>query len=215
MFGPEYPKIQTLFKRDEKTKVIIPDQFTQEEFTYLAKDPWVWTEKIDGTNVRIHWNGTTAVVGGRTDNAQMPAPLMEHLRPFLNGNVWLETFGHPDVTVYGEGYGPGIQKGGHYRTDQAFIAFDIRIGEYWLKREDMIGIAERLGFNVVPLVGEFNLLAAIAQIKDNRIPSAMGPTAVLEGIVGHPAVDVRDSHGKRITVKLKVRDFEELRRKSG
>ena len=48
----EYQKINTLFKRDVKN-VIIPSQYTCEEFSYLKDCLWECTEKIDGTNIRI------------------------------------------------------------------------------------------------------------------------------------------------------------------
>ena len=44
----EYPKINTLFKRDDKN-IIIPSQYTCEEFSYLKDCLWECTEKIDGT----------------------------------------------------------------------------------------------------------------------------------------------------------------------
>lgn len=53
----EYHKIQTCFKRDEKTKRIIEGDWTLPEFEYLKDCQWVFTEKVDGTNIRVMWNG--------------------------------------------------------------------------------------------------------------------------------------------------------------
>ena len=44
-----YPKIETLFKRDEKFN--ITDEIRCPEFDNIKK--WLITEKIDGTNIRI------------------------------------------------------------------------------------------------------------------------------------------------------------------
>ena len=37
--------------------------FSKPEFEYLAKSIWVGTEKIDGTNIRIGWDGEKAELG--------------------------------------------------------------------------------------------------------------------------------------------------------
>lgn len=88
----EYPKIQTLFLRDEKN-VIMPDNFTSEEFEFLKDCKWECTEKIDGTNIHVdleisfeydeHGNITMEVgdreICGRTERAKIPTHLMEKL----------------------------------------------------------------------------------------------------------------------------------------
>ena len=83
-FGPTYPKIDTVFKRDAARRfIIIPGDYSTPEFEYLADTPWGWTEKVDGTNIRLHWDGSEVTIGGRTDNAQVPSPLVANLRPLL------------------------------------------------------------------------------------------------------------------------------------
>lgn len=46
----EYPKINTLFKRDENN-IIIPSEYTLSEFEYLKYCPFECTEKIDGNRI--------------------------------------------------------------------------------------------------------------------------------------------------------------------
>ena len=108
----EYHKIQTVFKRDPKNrnKTLLEGQFSTPEFEYLKDNTWVFTEKVDGTNIRIMWDGKNITFGGRTDNAQIPATLYERL-----SNMFAEGFeGIIDgpACLYGEGYGAKIQKGG-------------------------------------------------------------------------------------------------------
>lgn len=76
----EYHKIETLFERDTNgTKKLIEGAFRNDAVKYLANNDWYFTEKIDGTNIRIHWNGHKVEFAGRTDRAQIPNHLMDYL----------------------------------------------------------------------------------------------------------------------------------------
>ncbi len=215
-FGPEYTKINTLFKRDER-RLIVPGDWATEEFELLKDVPWTWTEKIDGTNIRLHWNGENITVGGRTDSAQSPSHLLTHdcLGRINHPPLWAETF--PDsnnVTVFGEGYGPKIQSGGHYRPDHSFIIFDVRVGDWWLKPDAVAEVADKLGFEVVPDMGTMTLRDAVALIEKGAIGSTFAG-ARIEGLVGRPAVDLYTRKGERIVAKIKVKDFLDLERRGG
>ena len=75
----EYPKIETLFNRDEKTRKVISGQARLVEFYNVRY--WHITEKIDGTNIRVCLNPDGSVsLGGRTENAQLPTRLLNYLR---------------------------------------------------------------------------------------------------------------------------------------
>lgn len=212
-FGPTYPKIDTVFKRDaERRLVIIPGDYSTPEFEYLADAQWVWTEKVDGTNIRLHWNGSEVTIGGRTDEAQVPAPLVANLRPFLEPDTWTGVFPDAaDVTLYGEGYGAKIQKGGQYRPDQAFVLFDVKIGPWWLQRPNAEDIAGKVGFDAVPIVGTWTLPDACEMVRLSKVESAW-PGARIEGLVGRPAVDLFNRKGERIVTKIKVKDYTDLAR---
>ena len=54
----EYTKIPNIFKREEFGKNrLIEGDFSSDELEYLADNLWVWTEKVDGTNIRVIWDG--------------------------------------------------------------------------------------------------------------------------------------------------------------
>jgi len=109
-----YHKIQTVFKRDPDNnyKTLLEGQFSRPEFEYLADCVWVFTEKVDGTNIRVMWDGVKVIFGGKTDNAQLHAQLVQHLRDTFTEDLMMEAFGaEGNVCLYGEGYGAGIQKG--------------------------------------------------------------------------------------------------------
>ena len=57
----EYQKINTLFKRDANN-IIIPTEYTLEEFEYLNNNIFECTEKIDGTNIRIELKSTSLLI---------------------------------------------------------------------------------------------------------------------------------------------------------
>lgn len=215
MFGPEYPKINTLWQRDERG-VIVLGAYAMPELEYLAQNNWLWTEKVDGTNIRLHFDGASVAIGGRTDNANVPASLVRALQPLTDVALWLKIFGGGyAVTLYGEGYGAKIQSGGHYRSDQAFVLFDVRVGEWWLRWDDVMDVAGKMDIEHVPVVGSWSLETAhkvIGQLGP-RLESEW-PGAPMEGIVGRPQVQLLDRRGDPLMVKLKYKDYDSLRRRS-
>lgn len=127
----EYHKIETLFERDEKTKKLIEGKFRNETIGYLKDNKWQFSEKIDGTNIRVFWDGHKVSFYGRTDKAQIPALLTNRLMELFGGEVneqmFEQKFGETPVMLVGEGYGEKIQSGGNYRKGQDFILFDVLI----------------------------------------------------------------------------------------
>jgi len=80
----EYHKIETLLNRNEKFKVV-ENEWRLPEFDYLKNNIWEFTEKIDGTNIRVIYNGLGEVLfNGKTDNAQIPKPLLLRLQELFS-----------------------------------------------------------------------------------------------------------------------------------
>lgn len=206
----EYIKIDTLFERDVNgSKKLIKGKFRSEAVKYLADNIWVFTEKIDGTNIRIHWDGHKVTFGGRTNNAQIPSNLVKYLMDTFGTmeaeEMFEQKFGSTEVTLYGEGYGPKIQKGGLYRPDVSFILFDVLIGDIWLKRDSVEDIAKAFGIDVVPIIFKGTINEAV-EFVETKPKSTIG-NAPMEGVVGRPEIEMFDRMGKRIIVKIKVKDF--------
>lgn len=210
----EYTKIETIFERDmDGTKKLIEGKFRNETVEYLKDNEWVCTEKIDGTNIGIVWDGHKVSYQGRTERAQIPAHLMNKLIEMFGGNaneeLFEQKFGETQVILFGEGYGAKIQKGGgNYRSDVSFILFDVYLPEQnlWLKRDALEDIAKTFGIDVVPIVFTGTLNGAVDFIKTK--PKSTIGVADMEGIVCKPKIDMLDRMGKRLVVKVKVRDFE-------
>ena len=203
----EYQKIQSIFKRDERTHKFIIGEYSLPEFEYLAYNYWIGTEKVDGTNVRINWDGGKIEFGGRTDNAQMPLSLLQRLEQLFPIEKFKTLYPETPMTLYGEGYGAGIQKGGgnYIPTGVDFILIDVLVDEWWLKREDIEDVANKLGIKVVPVVYGGKLISAIQPVKQG-LKSTFGDF-MAEGMVLKPAIELKTRSGDRIITKLKTKDF--------
>lgn len=210
----EYPKIETLFKRDmEGSKQIVIGAYRDPTVEFLKDCQWEFTEKIDGTNIGIVWDGHRVSFQGRTERAQIPTHLVNKLNELFGSveseELFEQKFSDTEVILFGEGYGTKIQAvGSRYRNDVSFILFDVYIPAHnlWLTRESVNDIAKSFGIDAVPVIFTGTLDEGIAYVKEEHI-STIG-TAPMEGLVGRPATELRDRRGKRIMVKIKARDFK-------
>jgi len=208
----EYHKIETIFNRDVTgTKKLIEGDYRNETVEMLRNIPWIITEKIDGTNIRIHWDGHRVELAGRTDRAQIPSDLVNYLNSTFctleAEELFEQKFGSCTVTLYGEGYGKKIQKNGSlYRPDDvSFIMFDVMVGDVWIKRDSVEDIATCFGVETVPILGIMTLPEAVEYVKA-RPMSTIGK-APMEGVVAKPENDLFDRLGNRLVVKIKACDF--------
>jgi ATP-dependent RNA circularization protein (DNA/RNA ligase family) len=209
----EYHKINSIFMRDmdKPGSPFIAGKYAAAEIEYLKNNQWEWTEKVDGTNIRIMYVGGAVSFGGKTDRAEIPAHLLKRLTEIFNNDNMKQAFGETDVCLYGEGFGYKIQGkvGIDYLKDKVdFYLFDIKIGNWWLKREDVAGIAEKLGLLAPVVVGYGTIDEAIEVVK-RGFKSAFG-TADAEGLVLRPTVELLSRGGERIITKVKARDFKEV-----
>lgn len=234
-----YHKIQTLFKRHlegKKKGKMIQGDWTTPELEYLAGNEWEFTEKVDGTNIRIGYDLDPAHLdkvefAGRSDNASIPDPLMHYLEDTFTPGLFKDAELN-NVILFGEGYGPKIQGGGKYFTTDVlndpeqhhhkFVLFDVKIGPWWLARKDVDDIAAKLGIESVPTIGHGTLWEAI-EIVSSGITFNKGGGLVrwgrgglqsqwgdfeAEGIVARPSVPMFDRKGQRIITKIKAVDFK-------
>lgn len=222
----EYPKIDTLYERGADFSV-----------TDVLKSPvigtineWHVTEKIDGTNIRIDLRNTrpdgygdgavfpdVVTFGGRTSAAQLHAELINHIQSTFTVEKMaaLRLDAEPTtITLFGEGYGAGIQKGGGaYRKDRAVILYDVLIGDkWWLEYSDVVEIAGKLGVPVVPSLGVMTL-AQIRGLVPTLASVASEEPREAEGIVARPIETLYDKHHRRLVIKLKASDFRKGKRR--
>ena len=194
----------------------------------------IWDGGIEGRTI----NGVEFKVriAGKTDNANIPKNLLKHmqekypdekvlaalgLKEFIpvdeweNEHNWLSYEQIPNIyTIYGEGYGEGIQSGGWYiKGGNEFIVFDVKVNDIYLKTNVRDEIAAKLGAPVVPLVGYFTLDEAIEFVRKGfRSLIAQNPDAKMaEGLVLRTDPGLCNRMGKRIIVKIKYKDFQKYR----
>lgn len=213
----EYPKIPTLYERGADFSV-----------TDVLKSPvigtinlWHVTEKINGTNIRIDLrrggDGADVVTfGGRTPAAQIHADLYKYMQATFTVEKMASLRVGDDpvsITLFGEGYGAGIQNGGVYRQDKAVILFDVLIADrWWLTYAQVADIAARLEVPVVPSLGNMTLeeISGVARSFQSKV----GTNIEAEGIVAVPIETLYDKQMQRIIIKLKASDFRKGKRRS-
>lgn len=207
-----YPKINSLFKRDDKGR-FIEMKWSQPEFEYLQHLGWTLQEKVDGTNMRVGFRHTdndiisnvyreeypednlVMYIGGRTNRAQIPGDLLEKMKPYARQlkRFLVDNFAGVDpdfpVTYYGEGFGAGIQKVGNmYLPHKDFCLFDVRIGEnIWLEQSAVKELAKHLDMMYPPILAEgWTLMETVDFVRDTKERFATPPCSTL---VGHAPIE--------------------------
>lgn len=207
----EYHKIQSIFKRDHKTKKFIEGEYSLPEFEYLKDLNWVWTEKVDGTNIRVIWDpeNKQVIFKGRTERAQLPVHLLNKLNQLFPKELMEDRFQDSPMTLYGEGYGYKIQKvGSKYLGDKvSFVLFDAFCG-MWLTRESVEKFGVDLKIKVAPIIGNGTIEESIEFVRGgfNSTWNAIEEFES-EGLVIRPQYELRARNGGRIITKIKCVDF--------
>ena len=216
-----YEKIETIYNRDMNgTKKLVEGSWRNPTVEFLKDNTWVWTEKLDGTNIRVCWDGHNVSFGGRTERASIPAPLVNRLNEVFGGEqnaqLFEQLFGEREAILFGEGIGEKIQKAGSRYLKGAvdFVLFDLLVNGNYQPREFVESCANAFGIRAVPIVGMGTLEEAYSFVQAmhlSGVPAsriAEDPTLAMEGIVCRPAVELRDRVGNRLIVKIKQHDFD-------
>src|SRR3712207_1443623 len=108
-----YPSIETIYVRDRITNLLSFGLVRLPELTCVHD--WHFSEKIDGTNIRVIITTVGIEIKGRTDKAELPKGLPEAVLAALPSHArlleYFTTYRGKDldetwsVTFYGEGYG--------------------------------------------------------------------------------------------------------------
>lgn len=223
-----YPSTKNLY---ESNKINGPEHKRGPEFGFSSPafsqiGQWLVTEKVDGMNMRVIWvpelSGDPVTIAGRSDNAQIPAALLEHMRETFTHGALFKAFGGfigtpegeqrlfdlPEkVVLFGEGFGPGIQKAGQaYGGEKRFILFDVVVAGHWLAWDDVVDVARKLGVPTVPVLDRgVSLQEAIDSVRRSQLQDP--ESGHVEGIVVRTDPYLFDGRGNRVVFKYKVRDL--------
>ena len=146
--------------------------------------------------------GSLPIKGAKVDNVEVPGDYM----------VTLEEV---PVYIYGEFFGKKIQSGGNYDKDKnRFSIFDICMQGWWVPIDMLNDYAEKLGLDVAPYIGQMTIEEAEKMVMKGfktRVPDVSNPDYLEEGIVARPVVPIKDPRGRRIIVKIKTCDYNDLK----
>ena len=206
----EYPSIPNVWERDPSTnhKTLAEGKWTTPVLELLRGIQWEWTEKVDGTNIRLIAvpGNSNCLVRGRGERSKPPEGIEEATASVREKLTTVAP--HKTVIAYGEGYGGRIQNGGlgNYNPNGVgFVLFDLTIDGRWVRRDVLEGIAKKIGADVVPVVGRGTLDQAIRVAREG-FSSGWGDFPA-EGLVTRPLVELTDYRGNRVIAKVKTRDF--------
>lgn len=200
----------------------------------------VWDDPMEPS--KLEGVEFTVRFAGKTDNAQIPPKLQKFmeenypdekvfpslgLKKFIPVEEWVEhkwvtsdgiTPSYdaiPEIyTIYGEGYGAGIQKaGGNYISNGVgFIVFDVKVNDIYLLTGARDEIATKLGAPIVPFMGYFTIDEAIDFVRKGfKSNIAENKEFIAEGLVLRTDLGLRNRMGKRLIVKVKYEDFKKYR----
>ena len=172
-------------------------------------------EKVHGSSAHVSWkkdrNPQLSFFAGGEKHERFVA--------FFDQEALLKHFpelGHDEVTVFGEVYGGKCQSmGGTYGPDLRFIAFDVKIGDFFVNVPVAEKISTDLGLEFVPYAEISTDLSEIDAQRD--APSivaqrrGMGDDKKREGVVLRPLMEMTGNNGERICAKHKRDDFAEVK----
>lgn len=215
----EYHKINSLYKRDEKGK-IIEGSFVNETFKelYNSNYRFEYTEKVDGTNIRViitkfRENSFYIEFKGRTDKAVIPSHLLSKLESIFSDVDWNKAFDWEkcsEVILYGEGFGHKIQACGnkYNKEDVDFVLFDLMINGTFMNSVWVTDIANYLGVHRAEVLGVAPLKEIEEFVKSKPCSKlAKTPNFPMEGVVCRPIGNIKDRSGNRIIAKIKHKDY--------
>jgi hypothetical protein len=226
MESKEYPKTENVFTRNDETYKLNAFDLRLPAFGQIKT--WLVTEKVDGTNMRVCYDpkAGTVEIRGRSDKANIHGTLFTHMTEtftlekmraqfdeYLADQVELGT----TVTLYGEGYGAGIQKGGGYSPTPQFRLFDVLYHRYhglesWAQWETVVLVANGIECPIVPVVSLEMSMDEIVDFVMSGPKSYVagvdgGSGLVIEGVVARTDPYLYTEHGSRVMFKLKGKDL--------
>ena len=210
----EYQKIPTLYTFDSKIKRFV-NKIYDPLVDYLKGNEWLCSEKINGMNISVTYDGHRVSWNGRTEDSELPKEVENILRGTFEESeiIFEQMFGEKEVHLFMECYGGKLQ-GGIYGGKERLVGFDVMVDGYYLDKMVIKDIFEKFGVACVHLTVVSHLSMAIDMVKywmeHNSVSQYCedGKQTMPEGLVCVPAARLYDHQGNRVIVKIKVRDLK-------
>ena len=173
-------------------------------------------EKIHGTSAHISFNKKDGKTNFRVFSG---GEKHERFAELFDEDSLIEVFEEMEIdrlTIYGEAYG-GSQQGmkDTYGIYLRFVAFDVKLDEYWLDVPNAEQVAKRFGLDFVHYQKVVAEVEELDKLRDadsvQAIRNDMGEGKKSEGIVLRPLIEVQRNNGKRVMAKHKRDDFRETK----
>ena len=142
-----YEKILAPFGRDSSnSKFVNTSKWSKPEFEYLKNNTWIWTQKIDGTNLNIVWDGERVSYKGHTDKTQWNERSKNYIESVFCTSeaetVFEQLYGEQPIIVSMELVSKDFNQNYGY-PDGHFYVYDVRngnTGKYWDRKavEDFV-----------------------------------------------------------------------------
>lgn len=223
-----YPKITSPFKRtDDKSKTVSTDVWIDDYAKFFGENglPFYATEKVDGTNLNIVYDGNHISYTGHTDKNIWNPEVEEWIKSKFQTpefeQMCEQRFGENEIKLCGELIGPKIKNNFYRLEDYKFILFDIHndTSNTWWNREFVEENAKDLNLDIVPLIGDATKFSELRLESKNTLKewtyllktsvwySKICPSIELEGFVVRPMMELLKANGERVIYKIKIKDI--------
>lgn len=172
---------------------------------------------MDGTNLRIIWDGHRAEYRGRTDRAQFSDGqamfLDEKIKSPAFEELLEQTFGNTEAVLFGELIGNKLQGNPHKVDGYEIRVYDAFVAGWWLLPENVDELASDLGLDSAEIIGVAPIghmhqgMKNIASMTE-AFEGEAEPLEYLEGIVGTAPGSVLGRNGSILRVKLKLENYK-------
>lgn len=222
-----YPKIASPFKRtDNKSKTVNTSVWFDDYAKFFGESGLVFyaTEKVDGTNLNIIYDGNHIQYTGHTDKTSWNPEVEEWIKSKFQTpefeQMCEQRFGENEIKLCGELIGPKIQNNFYKLEDYKFILFDIHndTSNIWWNRQNVEENAKELNLDIAPLIGGTNFIDLSSESKNTlrgwtnllqnaEFKSKINEDIEIEGFVVRPLMEILKANGERVIYKIKIKDI--------
>lgn len=216
-----YPKITSPFKRTEEHGKTVNINVPFDDYAKMFIESnirFTGSEKVDGTNLNIIYDGNHIQYRGHTDKTTWNPEVEEYIKSrFLTPEfeqMCEQKFGENEIQLSGELIGPKIQGNLYKLSEYKFILFDIYniTTDAWWNQSTVTEIAEYLNLERVKVISSHTIKEWLEQAFYNcesgcGYKSSLCDSTEIEGVVIRPEMELCKANGERVIYKLKVKDL--------